>query len=105
MIELLKEEGYPSTADCGSMLNPEGIPGWKDTPEDVAIRELVMQNSPNKTIEDRRLHANDLKFTNRRGRRIGEVTQVLDPGVDESEGCSVIYPAGESQELKSQQVM
>ena len=66
------------------MLNPEGIPGCGDTLEDVA-RELVMQNFPSKTIEDRRFHANDLKFTNRGSQKIGEITQVLDPGVDESD--------------------
>ena len=41
------------------------------------------------------MHANDLKFTNRQGQEIGEVTQVLDPGVDESEERVVAYPAGE----------
>jgi hypothetical protein len=27
-----KKQGYLSTAECGSMLNPEGIPGCRDTP-------------------------------------------------------------------------
>jgi hypothetical protein len=35
------------------MSNPEEIPGCGDMPEDVAKRELVMQNSPNETMEDR----------------------------------------------------
>ena len=47
--ELLKKLGYPSASECGSMLNPEEIPGC---PEDVARRELVVQDSPRKTIKD-----------------------------------------------------
>ena len=50
--ELLKKQGYPSTAECGSLLNLEGISGCGDTPEDVATRELVRQNSPSETMED-----------------------------------------------------
>ena len=46
-------------------------------------------------MEDRPFHANNLKITNPRGQKIGEVTQVLDPGVDESDKCSTVYPAGE----------
>ena len=67
------------------MSNPEEIPGYGDMPKDVKKRELVMQNSPRKTMEDCQFHANNLKFTNQRGHKIGEVTQVLDPGVDESD--------------------
>ena len=32
---LFKGQVYPSTAECGSMINLEGIPGCKDMPEDV----------------------------------------------------------------------
>ena len=92
MRELLEKQGYPYTAECGSMLNPEGSPGC---PEDVSRRELVMQNSPSKTMEDCQFHANNLKFSNRQGQKIGEITQVLDPGVNESDECVVAYPAGE----------
>ncbi len=77
------------------MLNPEGISGCKDTPENVARRELVMQNPPSKTIEDPRIHANNLKFTNGQGHKIGKITQVLDPGVDESNEDVVTYLADE----------
>ncbi len=52
-----------------------------------------MQNPPRKTIEDCRLHADDPKFTNWQGQKIGEITQVLDPGVDESNNCVVTYTA------------
>ena len=38
---------------------------------------------------------NNLKFTNRQSHKIGEITQVLDPVVDESEKWYVLYPAGE----------
>jgi hypothetical protein len=93
--ELLEEQGYPSTAECGLMLYLEGIPVCKDTPEDVARRELVMQTSPRKTMTDCRLHASDLQFTNWKDQEIGEVTQVLDPGVDESDECVAAYPASE----------
>ncbi len=75
------------------MLNPEGIPGCKDTPKNVARRELVMQNPPSKIIEDRQLHANNLKFTNWRGQKIGEIAQVLDPGVEESDKSVVAFLA------------
>jgi hypothetical protein len=75
------------------MLNPEGIPGCKDTPDNVAKRELVIQNPPRETIEDRQFHANNLKFTNWRGQKIGEVTQVLDPGGKESDENVVAYLA------------
>ena len=85
------------------MLNPEEIP--KDTSEDVARRELVMQNSPSETMEDCQSHANDLKFTNRRGQNIGEVTQLLDPGVDEVKKVLLYTQLVKSQEWKSQQVM
>ena len=81
--------------ECRSMLNLEGIPGCEDTPEDVTIRELVMQNSPSKTMMDRQLNACDLQFTNWQDQEIGAVTQVLDPGVDESDECIAAYPAGE----------
>jgi hypothetical protein len=91
--EFLEKQGSSSPAECGLMLNPEGIPGCKDTPENVASRELVMQNPPSKTIEDCQLHANDLKFTNWRGQKIGEITQVLDPGVKESDESVVAYLA------------
>ena len=63
--EFLEEQEYPSTAECGLLLNPAGIPGCGDTPEDVARRELVMKNSLRETMEDCRFYANDLKFTNR----------------------------------------
>ncbi len=77
------------------MLNPGGLSGCKDTPENVAERELVMQNPPRETIEDCRFHADNLKFTNWQGQKIGEITQVLDPGVDESNECVVTYSADE----------
>ena len=77
------------------MLNLEGIPGCEDTPNDVARRELVMQNSPSKTMTDCRLHVSDLQFTNWQDQEIGEVTKVLDPGVDVSVECVIAYPAGE----------
>ena len=54
-----------------------------------------MQNSPSKTKKDFQFHANNLKFTNRQSQKIGEITQVLDPGVDESDKCVVAYPADE----------
>jgi len=54
-----------------------------------------MQNPPRETIEDCQFHADDLKFTNWRDQKIGEVTQVLDPGVDESNECVVTYSADE----------
>jgi len=82
-MQVRVEQGYSPTAKCGLMLNPEGLSGCEDTPENVTERELV------KTIEDRRFHADDLKFTNWRGQIIGEITQVLDPGVDESNNCAV----------------
>ncbi len=69
------------------MLNPEGLSGCKDTPENVTERELV------ETIEDCQIHANDLNFTNGRGHKIGEIKQVLDPGVDESNEGVVTYLA------------
>ena len=94
-VRVREKQGYSPTAECGSMLNPEGISGCEDTPENVARRELVMQNPPSETIEDRRIHANDLKFTNGRGHKIGEITQVLDPGVDESNEGVVTYLADE----------
>jgi hypothetical protein len=77
------------------MLNPEGISGCEDTPENVAERELVMQNPPSETIEDRRFHADNLNFTNWQDQKIDEITQVLDPGVDESNDCVVTYTADE----------
>ena len=46
-------------------------------------------------MTDRQLHASNLQFTNWKDQEIGEVTQVLDPGVDESDECIVAYPAGE----------
>ena len=64
-------------------------------PDDVAKQDAVKQYSPSKTIDDCRCHASNLKFTNWRSQRIGEVTQVLDPGVDVSDECSVLYPAAE----------
>ena len=39
--ELLEEQGYPSTAECGLLLNLEGIPGCGDMPEDVRTREIT----------------------------------------------------------------
>ena len=51
--ELLEKQGYSSRAECGPMSNPEEIPGCGDMPEDVAKRELVMQNSPSEIMEDR----------------------------------------------------
>ncbi len=54
-----------------------------------------MQNPPSKTIEDFRFHADNLRFTNWQGQIIGEITQVLDPGVDESNKCVVTYTADE----------
>ena len=33
--ELLKKKIYPSTGECGPIVNPEGIQGCKVTPEDV----------------------------------------------------------------------
>ena len=59
-----------------------------------------MQNSPSKIMTDRQLHASDLQFTNWQDQEIGEVTQVLDPGVDVSDECVVAYPAGEIPEVK-----
>ena len=41
------------------------------------------------------LHASNPHFTNRQGQKIGDITQVLDPGVDEIDKCFVTYPAGE----------
>ena len=52
-----------------------------------------MQKPPSKTIEDRQFHANNLKFTNWQGQKIGKVTQVLDPGVKESDKSVVAYLA------------
>ena len=40
-------------------------------------------------------HANNLQFTNRRSREIGDITQVLDLGVDENDNYFVNYQAGE----------
>jgi hypothetical protein len=94
-VRVREKQGYSPTAECGSMLNPEGISGCEDTPENVARRELVMQNPPSETIDDCQFHANNLNFTNWQCQRIGEVTQVLDPGVDVNDECSVVYPAGE----------
>ena len=54
-----------------------------------------MQNPPSKTIEDCQFHANNLKFTNWRGQKIGEITQVLDPDVEESDESVVAYLADE----------
>ena len=75
------------------MLNPERIPGCKDTSFNVARRELVIQNPPSETIEDRQFHANNLQFIDWRGQKIGEITQVLDPGLKESEKSVVAYLA------------
>ena len=36
---------------------------------------------------------NNLQFTNWRDQKIGEITQVLNPGVDESNKCVVTYTA------------
>ena len=83
---------------CGSMLNPEGIPGCKDTPENVASRELVMQKPLSETIEDCQFHADNLKFTNWRGQKIGEIPGVkatADVNEDESNECVVTYSADE----------
>ena len=41
------------------------------------------------------LHASNLQLTNQQGQEIGDITQVLDPGVEEIDKCSVLYPAGE----------
>ena len=95
MRELFKKQGYPFTAECGSMLNTEGITGCEDTPENVARRELVMQNPPSKTTEDCRFHANNIKCTNWRGQKSDEVTQMLDPGVGESDESVAAYLADE----------
>ncbi len=94
-VRVRKKQGYSPTAECGLMLNPEGISGCKDTPENVAKRELVMQNPPSETIEDCQFHADNLKFINWRGQKIGEIIQLLDPGVDESNECVVTYTADE----------
>ncbi len=52
-----------------------------------------MQNPPREITEDCQLHANNLKFTNWLGQKIGEITQVLDPGVKESDESVVAYLA------------
>jgi hypothetical protein len=94
-VRVRKEQGYSPTAECGLMLSPEGISGCKDTPENVAERELVMQNPPSKTVEDCQFHADDPKFTTWRGQEMGEITQVQDPGVDEGNECVVSCTADE----------
>ena len=68
--------------------------------DDAAKQDAVKQYSPSETMENRQLHASDLQFTNWQGQEIGEVTQVLDPGVDESDTCVVTYPAGEIPGVK-----
>jgi hypothetical protein len=83
-VRVREEQGYSSTTECGLMLSPEGISGCTDTPENVAERELGMQNPPSATVEDCLFYADDLKFTTWRGQEMGEITQVHDPGVDES---------------------
>ena len=94
-LKVREKQGCSPTAECGLMLNPEETSGCEDTPENVAERELAMQNPPSETIENRHFYADDLKFTNWQGQKIGEITQVLDPGVDESYECVVTYTADE----------
>ena len=91
-VRVREEQGYSPTAECGLMLNPEGISGCEDTPENVAKRELVMRNPPSETIEDRRFHADDIKFTNWRGRKIDEIPGVEVTAVNVSKNSSVTYP-------------
>ena len=50
---------------------------------------------PEKNMIDFQLHASNLQFTNWQDQEIGEVTQVLVPGVDESDKCIATYPADE----------
>ena len=64
-------------------------------PDNVARRDTVNQYYARKTMTDCRLHASSLQFTNWRPQEIGDITQVLDPGVDEIDKCYVVYPAGE----------
>jgi hypothetical protein len=94
-VQVKEEQGYSPTAECGLMLRPEEISGCTDTPENVAERGLVVQNSPSETVEGCLFHADDLKFTTWRGQEMNEITQVQDPGVDESSECVATYTADE----------
>ena len=69
-VQVREEQGYSPTAECGLMLSPEEISGCTDTPENVAERELVMQDPPSEIVEDCLFHADDLKFTTWRGQEM-----------------------------------
>jgi hypothetical protein len=64
---LFKGQVYPSTGECGSMLNLEKIPGYKNTPEDVCTGE---DTGCEVTPEDGK------------GQEINVTTHVFDPSVD-----------------------
>jgi len=102
---MLNLEGIPGCKGTPEDVCKREVPGCKVTPEDVAKRESIMQNYPRKIMTNCCLHASDLQLTNWQGQENGDITQVLDPGVDEKDDYFVDTQLVNSQEWTFQWVM